>query len=255
MTAGRLRARFDSGRPLIAGWVSLPEPLVGEACVRAGFEAVLIDLQHGLPDVGDALRLVSAIRLAGGFAMARIPVGEYQTASRLLDGGADMIVAPMIESAADAQAFAAFVKYPPLGQRSWGPTRAVQLSGSDAATYRGAANRDTLAVAMIETRKALEAVGEIVALPGIDGLFVGPADLSIALSDGRVLDVDSAENQAAFPRVIAAAKAAGKFTGIYAHDGAHARAYHALGFDFVTLASDIGYLAAGAKAMLADASG
>ncbi len=161
-----------------------------------------------------------------------------------------MIVAPMIESVADAETFASFVKYPPLGRRSWGPTRAIQVAGTDVETYRTSANRDTLAVAMIETRKALDAVDAILAIEGIDGVFIGPADLSIALSDGVALDVDSAANQEAFVRVVSAAKAAGKFAGIYAVSGAHARRYHALGFAFTTIQSELGYITAGAKVAL-----
>jgi 4-hydroxy-2-oxoheptanedioate aldolase len=255
MAIADLRGRLVSGPSLVTGWVSLPEPLVGEACVRAGFEAVLVDMQHGLVDVGAAFRLITAIRRTGGRVMVRIPVGETQTASRLLDAGADAVVAPMIESAADAAAFAATMKYPPLGERSWGPTRAVQLSGGDAGSYRTSANHGTLAIAMIETRAALDAADEILALPGIDGLFVGPSDLSIALSGGTVLDVDSADNVAAISRIASAARAAGKFAGIYAHDGAHARTYFAAGYSFVTVASDVGYLTAGARALIADCGG
>lgn len=250
MTQSSLRDLLAAPGGLPCGWVSLPEPLIGEVVVRAGFQAVLIDMQHGLSDIASAFGLIAGIRRAGGHALARIPVGEFQTASRLLDGGAEMIVAPMIESAADAAVFASYVKYPPLGRRSWGPTRAVQIAGVDAESYRLTANRTTLAVAMIETRKALDSVDEILALDGIDGVFIGPADLSIALSDGATLDVDSAANQAAFVRVIAAAKAAGKFSGIYAMSGAHAKRYHALGFDFTTIQSELGYITAGAKVAL-----
>lgn len=252
MTTATLRERLTGGPPLVTGWVSLPEPLVGEACVRAGFSAVLLDMQHGLVDLASAFRLITAVRRVGGSVMVRIPVGENQTASRLLDAGADMVVAPMIESAADAALFASFMKYPPLGSRSWGPTRAVQLSGGDTGAYRDRANRETLAVAMIETGQALAAIDEILALPGIDGVFVGPSDLSIALSGGRELNVDSPANTAAIGKIAAAARAAGKFAGIYASDGAHAKAAVAAGYAFVTIASDVGYITAGAKAMIAD---
>lgn len=238
--------------PLLCGWVSLPEPLIGELVVRAGFPAVLVDMQHGQADLMSAFRLISGIRAAGGAAMIRIPVGEYQTASRLLDAGADMVVAPMIESVADAAAFADFMKYPPVGTRSWGPTRAVHLSGGTADEYRLAANRKTLAVAMIETRRALDSLDDILALPGIDGVFVGPADLSIALSGGAALDVDSADNAEALPMIAARAQSAGKFAGIYAMTPGHAKRYAAMGFRFVTLMSDGGYLTAGAKAAIAE---
>lgn len=254
MTPRTLRERFGEGGTLLCGWISLDDPLVGEAVVRAGFEAALIDMQHGVVGLSGAFAQIAAIRRSGGYAMARVPVGEFQTAARLLDAGAQMIVAPMIESADDAAAFAGFVKYPPLGLRSWGPTRALQVGGEEAGAYRLSANRDTLAIAMIETAKALEAVDAILALPGIDGVFVGPSDLSIALSGGAVHDVDSAANLAAFDRIVEAARRAGKISGIYAATADHARRYRATGFDFVTLQSDLGYLTAGVRAVLAAAA-
>lgn len=234
------------------GWCSLPEPMVGEALVRAGFPAVLVDMQHGMADLAAAFGLIAAIRRSGGHAIVRIPVGDNATASRLLDAGAAAIVAPMIESVADAAAFASFVKYPPLGNRSWGPSRALQLSGEGAESYRTGANGATLAIAMIETARALDAIGDILALPGIDGVFVGPSDLSIALSGGAAMDIDSPANLAAFDRIVAATRAAGKIAGIYGASPAHVRRYRAIGFDFVTLMSDTGLLAAGAAAALAE---
>ncbi len=253
MASRSLADELASGLPMVAGWVSLPEPLVAEACVRAGFSALVVDMQHGLVDLASAFRMISAIACAGGSSMLRIPVGEYQTASRLLDAGADMVIAPMIETVADASAFAAFMKYPPDGRRSWGPTRAVQLSGGVAETYRREANRRTLAVAMIETEAALTALDDILALPGIDGVFVGPADLSVALSNGRALNIDAPENLAAIEHVAVRAKAAGKFSGIYGSSGAHAQRYFGYGFTFVTMMSDIGYITAGAKAAIESA--
>ncbi|WP_075215683.1 HpcH/HpaI aldolase family protein [Mongoliimonas terrestris] len=253
MTNPSLAGRFKTEDTILAGWISLPEPLVAEACVRAGFSALVVDLQHGQVDMLSATRIIAGIRHAGGRAMLRIPVGEYATASRLLDAGADAVIAPMIETVADAEAFASFVKYPPLGTRSWGPTRAVQLSGGTPEAYRTGANGETLAIAMIETLTALRNVEAILALPGIDGVFVGPADLSIALSNGAALDVDAPDAVAAFRTIADAARAAGKIAGIYAVDPAHARRCFGMGFRFATLMSDLGYLTAGAKAAIAAA--
>lgn len=248
-----LADRLRAGPTMPCGWVSLPEPLVGELCIRAGFPAALVDMQHGQADLAAAFRLISGIKAAGGAVLVRVPVGEVQTASRLLDAGADAVVAPMIETVADAAAFGAFMKYPPLGTRSWGPTRAVQLAGGSAEDYRLSADARTLAIAMIETRRALDALDDILALPTIDGVFVGPADLSIALSGGARHDVESAENLAVLPRVAERARAAGKIAGIYAPSPAVARRFADFGFHFVCLMSDGGYLTAGAKAAIAEA--
>ena len=247
-----LADRLRAGPPLVFGWSSLPEPLVGEAMARAGLPAVLVDMQHGQVDLRAALRLISAIKSVGGGVVVRIPVGENQTASRLLDAGADAVVAPMIETVADAALFASFMKYPPNGSRSWGPTRAVQLAGGTAVSYRRTADAATLAIAMIETRRALDALDGILGLPGIDGVFVGPSDLSIALSPDATLDVDSAENREALPLIASRARAAGKIAGIYAATPGHARRYAEWGYHFVTLMSDQSFLAAGLRAAVAE---
>lgn len=248
-----LATRLAGGETVLSGWSSMPEPIAAEVLVRSGFPAVTLDMQHGQVDMAAAFRLIAAARLAGGRAAVRIPVGENQTASRMLDAGADMVIAPMIETVEHAEAFGATVKYPPVGERSWGPFRALQLDGRQPEDYRLGANRDTLAVAMIETRRALEAIDAILALPTIDGVFLGPADLSIALSGGAVLDVDSPDNLKAIARVAARAEAAGKFAGIFSVSPEHARRYRALGYRFLTVSSDIALLGAAAKAAAAAA--
>lgn len=256
-----LLRRLAAGRPLFSGWVGVPEPLIAEAVAQAGFDAVTLDMQHGMVDVASAFRQIAVVRAAGSRAVVRIPVGEYQTASRMIDAGADGIIAPMIETVEDAKAFADFMKYPPLGQRSWGATRALQLDAmdgnpsSDHDHWRQEANRSALAIVMIETRKALESLDDILALPGIDGIFVGPSDLSIALSDGRAVNVDAPEAVKAIEHAAARAQAAGKFAAIFSMSGDHGRRYAALGYRFITLTTEMHYLAAGAKAVLADARG
>lgn len=250
-----LRAALAGARPLRVGWSCLPDPLAAEIMVRAGFEAVLLDLQHGVIDMGVAPAMLAAVRAAGGHALARIPVGEYQSASRLLDWGAEMVVAPMIETADDARAFAAFMKYPPDGQRSYGPGRAVQLSGLSADAYRTSANGSTLAVVMIETRAALANLDAILAVPGIDGVFVGPYDLSIALSPDGEPGLDRPDTIAAMERVVRQAKAVGKVCGAFGANAALVRRYLGLGFTFATLSTDMDLLAAATRAAIAEVEG
>jgi 4-hydroxy-2-oxoheptanedioate aldolase len=239
MTVPTLRAAFSAPAALPTGWLTLPDPILAETMVSAGFRALVIDMQHGMITPRDALAIVAAIRARGGYALARVPVGGFETASRLLDWGAEAVVAPMIETAAEARAFAAFAKYPPLGSRSWGPTRALQLNGASAEAYRLAANDDTLALVMIETRPALANLDAILAVPGIDGVFLGPADLSIALSDGDSLDVDRSDNLAAIEKVALKTRAVGKIAGIYAASPAHARRYRAMGYHFANVSQDV----------------
>lgn len=250
-----LSAALAGDRSLRVGWSCLPDPLAAEIMVRSGFEAVLIDLQHGVIDMGLAPAMLAAIRAAGGYALARVPVGEYQSASRLLDWGAEMVVAPMIETADDARAFVSFVKYPPDGLRSYGPARAVLLSGLSADAYRTSANGSTLAVVMIETRSALANLEAILAVPGIDGVFVGPYDLSIALSADGEPGLDRPDTIAAMERVVRATKAAGKVCGAFGANAALARRYLGLGFTFATLSTDMDLLAGATKAGIIEMEG
>ena len=247
-----LRAALSGARPLRVGWSCLPAPWVAETMARAGFEAVLLDLQHGMIDMGVAPAMLAAVRAAGSYAIARTPVGEYQSASRLLDWGAEMVVAPMIETVDDARAFASFMKYPPDGQRSYGPARAVQLSGLSADAYRTSANGSTLAVVMIETRSALANLDAILAVPGIDGVFVGPYDLSIALSPDGEPGLDRPDTIAAMERVVRQTKAANKICGAFGANAALVRRYLGLGFTFATLSTDMDLIAAATKAAIAE---
>ena len=127
--------------------------------------------------------------------------------SRALDFGAEGIIAPMINTAADARAFAAAAKYPPVGERSWGPHRVTSLAGlADQSVYLREANDNVITLAMIETRTALGNLDAIVDTPGIDGLFLGPSDLSIALSDGKSLDPLSKDVERELDRIVAACR-------------------------------------------------
>lgn len=161
----------------------------------------------------------------------------------------------MINSRADAERFAAFAKFPPVGERSWGPRAALPLSGLDLQGYLQSANRLTQAIAMIETREALEALDDILGVAGIDGVFIGPADLSIALNKGARWDPRGAAVLEASGRVVAQARAHGKFAGMFCYDGVDAAAMAALGFKLCSVGSDATFLSAAARAELAAARG
>src|SRR5918998_981610 len=243
-----LADRLRSGVPALAAWCGLPDPAIAGLLAREGFDAVVVDMQHGAIDFAAILRAIPLVAAAGKPAIARIPVGEFATASRLLDAGASAVIAPMINSVDSARRFGSFVKYPPLGQRSWGPHGAVPLSGLEPKDYFAQANGFTLAFAMIETREALAAVDAILAAPEIDGIFVGPSDLSIALSNGADNNPTGPEASAAIEHALVRAKVAGKFIGVYAPSGERGGELARKGFDLVSIGTDIGFLRAGAQA-------
>jgi 4-hydroxy-2-oxoheptanedioate aldolase len=246
-----LARRLAAGETIYTGWCALPAPLITEAVAREGFPAVTIDQQHGMWGTDATVTAIAAIRSAGSAPVVRIPLGAFAAASRALDFGAEGIIAPMINTVADARTFVSATKYPPLGERSWGPTRAMALAGiSDAQAYLRGANENVVTLAMIETRTAMDNLDAIAAVPGIDILFVGPSDLSIGLTDGRDLDPHSATVETALDRIILACRKAGKIAGLYCANAERAVACARRGVRFLAVGSDLGFLRAGAAAQV-----
>ena len=229
----------------------MPEPLVAEGVARAGFDAVLLEIQHGMHDIGSVMRCIGAIALAGKPALVRIPVGDNATASRVLDLGAEAVVGPMINTVAEARALVAATKYPPVGERSWGPSRVLALRGTEQQAHLTGDNAVSMTFAMIETRRALDVLDDILAVEGIDGVFVGPSDLSVTLSDGTRIAPFDGNLDGPLRRIVERALAAGKIPGVYAANPDRARQLRELGFRLIAIGSDASYLTNGAKAMLA----
>jgi 4-hydroxy-2-oxoheptanedioate aldolase len=251
VTAFALARRLRAGEAVYAAWCTLASPIVAETIAREGFAAVVLDIQHGLWDTGSIVAGIGALHLAGSTPVVRVPLNDFAFVSRALDFGAEAIIAPMINSAADARHFASVAKFPPLGERSWGPQRAMALQGKAATVdYLREANDGTLTLAMIETPAALASVDAIAATPGIDALFIGPYDLSTALSGGKAQDVQAPEVERAINQICAAAKKAGKIPGIYCGNPARARDMAKRGFKFITIGSDLGILREGAAAQV-----
>jgi 4-hydroxy-2-oxoheptanedioate aldolase len=243
--------RLRAGETVFCGWCSMPYPIVAETIGRDGFVAVTLESQHGLWDMGAMLTGIAAVRQSGAAPLVRVPVGDFVMVSRVLDYGAEGVIAPMINTAADARAFAAAAKYPPIGERSWGPHRVTSLAGlTDQSVYLREANDNVIALAMIETRTALANLQAIVETPGIDGLFLGPSDLSIALSDGKSLDPLSKDVERELDRIVAACEQAGKVPGAFCHTAERAAALKKRGMRFLAVMSDIAMLRAGAAAAL-----
>jgi 4-hydroxy-2-oxoheptanedioate aldolase len=250
-SAFSLARRLRAGETVYSAWCALASPIVAETLARDGFAAVVLDAQHGLWDTSGVIAAIGALHHAGATPAVRVPFNDFAFVSRALDFGAEAIIAPMINTPSDARAFAAAAKYPPLGERSWGPQRAMTLQGrSGAMDYLREANEGTLTLAMIETPTALANVAEIAATPGIDALFIGPYDLSTSLSAGRAQDLQAPEVERAIDLICEAAVRAGKIPGIYCRDAQRALAMAKRGFRFITIGSDLGFLREGTAAQL-----
>ncbi|MCP8938916.1 aldolase/citrate lyase family protein [Alsobacter sp. SYSU M60028] len=243
------------GRPpgLLTAWLGIPSPILAGVVAREGVDCVTLDMQHGGFDLAAAVLGIGQVMLAGKPALVRVPVGDYATASRLLDSGAAGIIAPMVNSVADARALVEFTKFPPVGARSWGPVLAMDASGLGPADYLRRANGLTKAIAMVETRESLAALDDILAVEGVDGVFVGPSDLSITLSGGAHVDAEHKDVDAALDHVLARCRAAGKAACVFAPSGPRAGEMRRRGFDLVALANDVGQVRLGVKTMLEQA--
>lgn len=248
--AGRLR----SGEAVFTAWSGIPSQYVAEACARTDFDTVVLDMQHGAQTTASVTDGIGAIRLAGKPAIVRIPVGRFDMASRALDLGASAVIAPMINSVEDARAFAESMKYPPVGGRSWGSHRAIVLGGYESnQAYLEAANADTLALAMIETRPALEALDDILRVDGIDGIFVGPSDFSIAWTGGETVNPVLEDMMDAVADIADRATAAGKVSAIFLFDPNMVPKMAGFGYRLFAMATDGMYLAGGAGTLVASA--
>ena len=251
MAAFNLARRLRAGETVFSSWCTLASPIVAETIAREGYASVVLDQQHGLWDTASIIAGVAALNHAGAAPVVRVPVGDFAFVSRALDFGAEAIIAPMINTVSDARQFAGAAKYPPLGERSWGPQRAMMLQDKSVAVdYLREANDGTLTLAMIETVTALGNVDAIAATPGIDALFVGPYDLSTALSGGKAQDVQAGEVARAIDQICAAAKKAGKIPGIYCSNAERGLAMAKRGFRFITVGSDFSIVREGAAAQV-----
>lgn len=245
-----LADKLRAGQAVVTGWSLLSAPMIPELFARAGYEAVTIDLQHGMYDFDAACETLAAIALGGAHRIARIPVGDNALAGRLVDMGAECIIAPMINTRKQAEDFARAVKYPPVGERSWSPFRAAMLSNQTSDQYLQNGNRQTLALAMIETEDAIASLDDILRVDSLDGIFVGPSDLSLALSKGTTLDPNGKRTSEACAEIAEKAKAAGKLAGIFCLNADKVEEAYHQGFRLMSHGVDTLFLDHSARASL-----
>jgi len=251
MSTPSLRARLAGPGAVALGWLTSPDPLVAEVTARAGYDAVAIDMQHGAIDDADALRLLQVLTLAGVPAITRVAWNQPHLIMKALDLGAWGVIAPMLDGPEDAERLVSACRYPPLGGRSYGPTRGAALADD----YAARANDEVVPIAMIETRGALERLDEILAVDGLGAVFVGPADLSQALGGPPGADFEVGPVVAAIAHVAQRSTAAGVPAGIYNRSAAYARRMAALGYRFVAMGSALDLVAGGAATALGELRG
>jgi 4-hydroxy-2-oxoheptanedioate aldolase len=245
-----LRKRLATGEPLVFPWVGTPGAELAGQVARLGFDAVAIDLQHSVIDMGDAAKQVAAINAVGKPAILRVRWNDPGIVNSALDMGAACVIAPMTNTVEQVRALVKAAKYPPVGQRSWGGYTMLQSAGVTAGEYLKSANSETIVMAMIETQEALDNLDAIAAVPGLDGLFVGPSDLSIALSDGAKIDRLGEATLAAMKKVVAACKKNNLIAAAFAGNKEGVKAYSEIGFTFMAGPTDTDLMRAGAEMFL-----
>jgi len=207
---------------------------MAEAAARAGFDYVCIDTQHGAIEYSDVVPMIQAILLGGSSPIVRVPWNEQGIIGKMLDAGAHGVIVPMVNTVAEAEAVVNSVRYAPQGARSYGPT----VAGVRADDYPAWSAANVAAIPMIETTQAIGNIDEILAVPGIDAVYVGPADLSITLGLPPRNNDGNPDFDDALATIVAACQKAGVVPGIHAN-GALVPKRHAAGFRMVTATSDL----------------
>jgi 4-hydroxy-2-oxoheptanedioate aldolase len=235
-----LKKIWAKGEAVVNGWLAIPSAFSAEVMAHQGFDSLVVDMQHGVVDYQVAVTMLQAISTTPTVPMARVPWNDPARLMKILDAGVYGVICPMINTREEAETLVRHCKYPPRGHRSWGPVRATIYAGAD---YGDHANDDIVVMPMIETAEAMKNLDDILSVPGVDAVYVGPSDLSLALGCKPRLDQTDAPVVEAQQKIVEACKKHGVVAGIHNNTSAYALKMIAAGYRFVTLASDSRFLA------------
>ena len=248
---------WNKGKPVINGWLSLSNSFIAEAMAKMEWDSLTIDMQHGMVGFDQALSMLQAISGTNTLSLARAHSNDPACIMKLLDCGISGIICPFINTKNEAQKFVHSCLYPPEGSRSFGPLRAMMVSGPQ---YLSEANNNIAKIVMIETKQAIDNLDDILSVKGVDGIYIGPNDLGISL--GAPLSVDiknklranelpvSKETENAISHILKVASNKNLITGIHSSSLEMSTKMIKAGFNFVTSASDERLLAAGSQSVI-----
>lgn len=252
MKTNAAKAAIAGGGRVLNAWCSIASPHVAEALAHQGFDSVTIDLQHGAIDYGAAFAMLQAISTSPATPLARPPWNEPGILMKLLDSGAYGIICPMISTRRDAEAFVGACRYAPEGYRSFGPNRVVYYAGTD---YWRHANREVLLLAQIETAEAVANLDDILSVPGLDGIYVGPADLSLSMGAAPSMVPTEPAIVAAMTRAREAAHARGLIAAVHTDGPDTALVRFGEGYQLCSLQTDMRLLVNAARAAVVRVKG
>ena len=248
MRKNRLKEIFKSGKSVVNGWLQIPNSFTAELMANQNWDSLTLDMQHGVIDYPNAVGMLQAISTTKVVPMVRVNWNEPGQIMKMLDAGAYGIICPMVSNKREAESFVKSCMYPPNGYRSYGPIRGLVYGGPD---YADEANNEILKFAMIETKESLENLDEIMKTPGLDGIYIGPADLSLAI--GEKPSFDKPENDPVYNVIMKILDHAVKnkiIAGIQNGQPEYAEKMIKKGFQLVTIGSDQRYMTAASKTAL-----
>lgn len=248
MRENRLRTLWQQDRAAVNGWLAVPSSFSAEVMAHQGWDTLTVDMQHGVIDYAQMVGMLQAISTTSTVPVVRVPWLEPGIVMKALDAGAYGVICPMVNTREEAQRLVSYTHYAPLGSRSFGPVRASLYGGAD---YPTQADRTIVVFAMIETAQALDNLDAILSVEGLDAVYVGPSDLSLALGCKPGFDDVEPRVAQAIDHIVARARAHGVQAGVHNGRADVARARVAKGYRFVTVGSDARLLAAGSQELLA----
>ena len=238
---------WKSNKPVVNAWLSIPNSFTAEAFGKMGWDSITIDMQHGQNDYQTSIAMLQSLASSKSVPMVRVPWNEPGIIMKMLDLGVMGIISPMINNKNDCEKFISYCYYPPLGQRSFGPMRAQLVHGT---SYFNKANKNILSFAMIETKEAVENLDEILSVPNLTGVYIGPADMSSSYGLPPKFDVREDPVFSNIKLIVKKTNDHGKIAGIHNGSTDYAKEMINIGFKFVTVLSDFRIMSANSQKII-----
>ena len=251
--ANAVKEAWKAGKAVVNGWLAIPNAFSAEMYSKCGWDSVTVDMQHGVQDYLSCVACFQGIQLSPATPMVRVPWNEPGIIGKVLDAGAMGVICPMVNTPEEARALVQYCKYPPAGTRSNGPIRAGAYGSSG--NYQKTANDEILVIPMIETKTAIENIEKILDVPGIDGIYVGPSDLSFSYGLEPKLDVEDPFILGIYDKLLAETSKRGIAAGLHNGTAAYANRMIKKGFKLVTIANEVGLMCQAATAAVKAARG
>jgi 4-hydroxy-2-oxoheptanedioate aldolase len=251
--ANAVKEAWKAGKAVVNGWLAIPNAFSAEMYSKCGWDSVTVDMQHGVQDYLSCVACFQGMQPSGVVPMVRVPWNEPGIVGKVLDAGAYGVICPMVNTEEEARALVQYCKYPPAGTRSNGPIRAGAYGSSGG--YQKTANDEILVIPMIETKTAIENIEKILDVPGIDGIYVGPSDLSFSYGLEPKLDVEDPFILGIYDKLLTETGKRGIAAGLHNGSPAYANKMIQKGFKLVTIANEVGLMCQAATAAVKVARG